>query len=295
MSQWSMTNIPKKPERRALVLSLAFVASAALFFAAFSRQWLYSSATQLQLHEHDKTVAIGPVHEVGFGLRSMFACEQATCVDRSNGEFVEAWEKEVANAGGHVKDALQTLLEARFMSGDPVDDELQARVGAQRLETMKQNRDHLLENDPQFASQARRAVVDAEHEVQLANEAVGPITQAHRISSAWTTFGWITFVATLIGAVSVLLAAVLVAAKRRVALPIMPTTTALLGIGVALICGCVFVAVKPGPSGYVGVGVGFFAFGTGMILGLWSSMMLNRLLRPHDPDLLEDAMNPEQF
>jgi len=86
-----------------------------------------------------------------------------------------------------------------------------------------------------------------------------------------------------------------VLAKQRVVLPIMPTTTALLSIGIALICGCVFVATKPGPPGYVGVGLGFFAFGGGVILGLWSSLYLNKLLRPHNPDLLDDAMNPDQF
>ena len=84
-------------------------------------------------------------------------------------------------------------------------------------------------------------------------------------------------------------------AGKRVRLPVMPTTTALLGVLIALITGCLFVATKPGPPGYVGVGIGFFVFGGGVVLGLWSALALNKLMRPHDPDLLEDAMKPDEF
>jgi len=61
------------------------------------------------------------------------------------------------------------------------------------------------------------------------------------------------------------------------------------------LCGCLFVAMKPGPPGYVGVGVGFFVFGAGVVFGLYASLKLNKLMRPHDPNLLEDAMNADEF
>jgi hypothetical protein len=119
--------------------------------------------------------------------------------------------------------------------------------------------------------------------------------KALEVKSAFATFGWIAFIACLIAGLSLAVAGALVVAKRRVALPIMPTTTALLSIVVALVAGCVFAALKPGPPGYAGVSLAFFVFGGGVIAGLGSSLMLNRLLRPVDPDLLSDAMNPDQF
>jgi hypothetical protein len=128
----------------------------------------------------------------------------------------------------------------------------------------------------------------AEHERQASNE----LLQA---SSAFPTFGRIAFGGCLLAALSLAVGAVLVLMRKRVSLPIMPTTTALLGITVALITGCIFAALKPGPPGYVGVSLGFFVFGGGVVSGLASALMLNKLLRPFDPDLLEDAMNADQF
>ncbi|MBS1121398.1 MAG: hypothetical protein H6Q90_3626 [Deltaproteobacteria bacterium] len=115
------------------------------------------------------------------------------------------------------------------------------------------------------------------------------------VSSAFAPLGWITFISCLVAGLSLAIAGALVLAKRRLVLPIMPTTTALLSIVVALVAGCVFAALKPGPPGYAGVSVAFFVFGGGVVAGLASSLMLNKLLRPEDPDLLSDAMNPEQF
>lgn len=114
-------------------------------------------------------------------------------------------------------------------------------------------------------------------------------------AGGFSTFGWIAFVACLIAALSLLVAALLVAANKRIAWPIMPTTTALLGLLVALITGCVFVALKPGPPGMVGVNLGFFLFGGGVVLGIAASLMLNKLLRPLDEDLLADSMTAEDY
>jgi len=116
-----------------------------------------------------------------------------------------------------------------------------------------------------------------------------------RAPSVFPKLGYITLVASALAALSLLASVGFVLAKKRVVLPIMPTTTAILGIAVGLVAGCVFVATKPGPPGYVGVHFGFFAFGVGVVLGIAASLMLNKLMRPHDPDLLEDSMDPDQY
>jgi hypothetical protein len=63
----------------------------------------------------------------------------------------------------------------------------------------------------------------------------------------------------------------------------------------ALISACVFVATKPGGNGALGVGVGFWVFGGGAVLGIASAQLLARVIRPADPDLMADAMDPDQF
>lgn len=120
-------------------------------------------------------------------------------------------------------------------------------------------------------------------------------TSELRASGVWPALGWITLVCGALAALSLLACVALVLGKRRILWPIMPTTTAILGIGIGLITGCVFVAIKPGPPGYVGVGNGFWAFGVGVIAGIVAALMLNKLLRPHDPDLLADSMDPEHY
>lgn len=116
-----------------------------------------------------------------------------------------------------------------------------------------------------------------------------------RTNGAFPAFGWIAASGALLAALGLLVALGFVVARKRVVLPIMPTTLSLIGVIVALFSGCIFVALKPGPAGYVGVSTGFYAFGAGIILGIASSLMLNKLMRPYDPDLLADAMNPEDF
>ncbi|MBA3503055.1 MAG: hypothetical protein H0T65_22020, partial [Deltaproteobacteria bacterium] len=116
-----------------------------------------------------------------------------------------------------------------------------------------------------------------------------------RVSGAWTTLGWITLGCAALAALSLLACVALVLAKKRIAWPILPTTTAILGLAIGLVTGCVFVALKPGPPGYVGVHLGFFAFGAGVLTGLLGALMMNKLLRPHDPDLLADSMDPEHY
>ena len=159
--------------------------------------------------------------------------------------------------------------------------------------TRMSNRELVAAWQKQLADVRERAKQDAADPQTQAF--VAQAMQELKVTSAFPTLGYVTLGCAALAALSLLACAGLVLAKKRVAWPIMPTTTAILGIAVGLITGCVFVALKPGPPGYVGVHLGFFAFGAGVIVGIIAALMMNKLLRPHDPDLLEDSMNPEQY
>ena len=102
-------------------------------------------------------------------------------------------------------------------------------------------------------------------------------------------------IALALAAASLVVAAGIAISGKKPQLPITPTTIALLGIMASLITGCVFVATKPGPAGFVGVGISFWVFGVGAVLGIAGAQMLAKVNRPPDPDLMEGAMNPENF
>jgi len=114
-------------------------------------------------------------------------------------------------------------------------------------------------------------------------------------SAAFAPCGWITSIACIIGALGLLAAAGLALAKKQPQLPMSPSSLSLLALMPGLISGCVFVATKPGPSGFVGVGIAFWIFGIGAVLGLAGSIMLARVNRPVDPDLMADALDPDNF
>jgi hypothetical protein len=114
-------------------------------------------------------------------------------------------------------------------------------------------------------------------------------------SGAFAPMGWITLVACLLAALGLLGAAALAIANKKPDLPITPSTIALLAIIIGIITGCVFIATKPGPAGFVGAGVSFWVFGGGCVLGIAAAQMLARVNRPLDPDLMSDAMNADDF
>ena len=116
-----------------------------------------------------------------------------------------------------------------------------------------------------------------------------------RVSRVFPIAGVATFVALLVAAAGLLVAAAIAAVHRRPDLPVSPTTFALLGLMIGLITGCVFVATKPGEVGAVGVAWSFWAFGVGAVAGIAGAQLLAKQIRPTDPDLLHDAMNPDQF
>lgn len=130
---------------------------------------------------------------------------------------------------------------------------------------------------------------------QVAEGASESPFREERVSAAFPATGLVTFIALLLAAAGLVTAAALAALNRRPDLPVSPTTVTLLGLMLALVTGCVFVATKPGEVGLVGVGWGFWAFGVGAVAGIAAAQWLARQIRPIDPDLLHDAMNADQF
>jgi hypothetical protein len=118
---------------------------------------------------------------------------------------------------------------------------------------------------------------------------------AKQASGAFVPTGWATFIECLVAAFGLLAAAAIALAKKTPDLPMAPTTLGLLGIMATLVTGMVFVATKPGPPGYVGVGISFWVFAGGAVGGIIAAQMLAKINRPVDPDLLADSMNPDQF
>jgi len=111
---------------------------------------------------------------------------------------------------------------------------------------------------------------------------------AKMTSAAFVPTGWITFIVALLAAAGLAAAAVYGALKKPMNWPIAPTSIGLLGVMIGLITGCVFVATKPGPTGMVGVGLSFWIFGVGCVMGIAGAQMMAKVNRPPDPDWTVD-------
>ncbi|MDB4953539.1 MAG: hypothetical protein JWO36_1108 [Myxococcales bacterium] len=120
-------------------------------------------------------------------------------------------------------------------------------------------------------------------------------TTAQQTSGAFVPMGLATFIECFVGALGLLAAAAFALAKKTPDLPMAPTTVGLLAIMALLITGMVFIATKPGPPGYVGVGLSFWVFAGGAVMGIVANQMLAKINRPVDPDLLADSMDPDQY
>ena len=131
------------------------------------------------------------------------------------------------------------------------------------------------------------------HYVQVSKDEGG--RAAELASSAFGPCGWATFIECLLAMLGLAAAAGLAIANKKLVLPMSPSTLALLALMAALITGCVFVAQKPGEAGYVGVGPSFWVFGAGAVLGIAGAQLLAKVNRPEDIDLMDDAMNPDEF
>jgi hypothetical protein len=107
-------------------------------------------------------------------------------------------------------------------------------------------------------------------------------------SGAFVPAGWITFILALIAAAGLAVSAGFGIAKKPPRLPVAPTTPALLGVMIGLLSGCVFIATKPGPVGMVGVGMSFWIFGIGCVMGIAGAQMMARVNRPPDEEWTVD-------
>ena len=103
--------------------------------------------------------------------------------------------------------------------------------------------------------------------------------------SGWPGCGLVAFIGSLLAAAGLAIAAVLGVAGKRIAWPVMPTTIGVLGLIVAMVAGCVFVATKPEGMEGLGLGWSFGVFGGGVIFGLAAVFPLNRQIRPIDEEL----------
>jgi hypothetical protein len=103
--------------------------------------------------------------------------------------------------------------------------------------------------------------------------------------AGWPVCGTIAFVGCLLAAAGLLVGAVLGVAGKRVDWPVLPTTIGVLGLIVAMVAGCIFVATKPEGMEELGVGWSFGVFGGGVIFGLAAVFPLNRQIRPIDEEL----------
>ena len=121
------------------------------------------------------------------------------------------------------------------------------------------------------------------------------VSEGRYYSASWAPFGFVTLVASLLGAFGLFAGAGVGFANTKPQLPVSPSSIALISIMISMIAGCVFVAIKPGVPGMAGVGIAFWVFGAGAVVGIGSAIMLAKVNRPADPDLMDDAMNPDNF
>ncbi len=138
-----------------------------------------------------------------------------------------------------------------------------------------------------LASEAKTCIELSNSELIDKWRAMGE-SAAKLTSSAFAPTGWITFIVALIAALGLAVAAGFGAAKKPMNLPIAPTTVGLLGVMIGLITGCVFVATKPGPAGMVGVGLSFWLFGIGCVMGIAGAQLMAKVNRPPDEEWTVD-------
>ncbi|MBK7070704.1 MAG: hypothetical protein IPH44_00250 [Myxococcales bacterium] len=106
-------------------------------------------------------------------------------------------------------------------------------------------------------------------------------------------FGLITLIVCLGAAAAMLAGGVLGLMGKFVRSPIAITTVGLLAACLGLITGCIFVAVKPGGAGAIGVSWPFFVFGTAIVMGVAACQMLAKAFGPPEYDPYADPMAPQ--
>lgn len=105
------------------------------------------------------------------------------------------------------------------------------------------------------------------------------------LSPVFPAAGWVTLGGSALAIVALGVCALLGLFRRRLALPIAPSSLALFGLLVAMIAGAVFVGTKPGGLGRVGVDWGFVVFSGAVVIGMVAAQRIAKEIRPIDPDL----------
>ena len=109
--------------------------------------------------------------------------------------------------------------------------------------------------------------------------------------TSFAYFGLATLIMSIIGAVALGAAGILGLKQTFIREPIAITTVALIGLCLALVLGCIFVAVKPGDSEFgrlLGVSWPFFIFGIGIVGGIAGAQMLGKAYGPPEYDPYAD-------
>lgn len=144
---------------------------------------------------------------------------------------------------------------------------------------------------PCVAGSNFQLVEKLDHEIAKIIEANKHLTERDQVAvprAPWHGFpvmGLTAFIASLIAAAGLLIAAFVAIAGKRIAWPVMPTTLVVLGLLFAIVTGCIFVATKPEMIEGMGVGWGFMTFGGALVVGLAAVFPLNRQIRWFDPEL----------
>lgn len=116
---------------------------------------------------------------------------------------------------------------------------------------------------------------------------------AKKEGTSFPYFGLITLIVCLLGAAAMLAAGILGLMGTFVRSPIAITTVGLLAACLGLVTGCIFVAVKPGGVGTIGVSWPFFVFGTAVVMGVAACQMLSKAFGPPEYDPYADPMAPQ--
>lgn len=126
--------------------------------------------------------------------------------------------------------------------------------------------------------------------VEAENKELPPAQQMAVPKKPWHGFavvGMITFVMCLVAAGGLVVGAILALGGKRPEVPVMPTTLAVMGLFLAIVNGCLFVATKPAAIDSMEVGWSFLTFGGAVVLGLAAVFPLNKQIRPIDHELGE--------
>jgi hypothetical protein len=123
----------------------------------------------------------------------------------------------------------------------------------------------------------------------LAPEALRKRHPPEELSPAFPVAGWVALGASALAIVALATCGLLGLFRRRLALPIAPSSLALFGLLVAMVGGAVFIATKPGGLGRVGVDWGFVVFSAAIVIGMVAAQRISKEIRPidHELELLE--------